>query len=167
MHLCKLVTLKPQYAGMATTCIAAVVKNARLVIAHIGDSRAYMIRTLPGSPPTVTRLTTDHSMVTALLGAGIISPEQIHTSPSRHMLLRMLGGGEDNQAGPDVTTCLVHAGDHLVLCCDGLWSKLTEEQIATVVSRNMAQAASDRLVELANEAGGEDNISAVVLSFHR
>ncbi len=166
-RLRKLAILKPQYAGMATTCIAAVVKNARMVIAHIGDSRAYLIRSLPGSPPTVTRLTTDHTMVTALVRAGVISPEEIHTSPSRHIVLRMLGGGEDTTSGPDVTTCLVHAGDHLVLCCDGLWSKLSEEQIATVVSRNTSQAACDQLVQLANEAGGEDNISAVVLSFHR
>ena len=165
-RLRKLATLKPQFAGMATTCLAAVVKNTRLVIAHIGDSRAYLIRSLPGSPPTVTRLTTDHSMVTALVLAGVITPEEIRTSPSRHIVLRMLGGGEDNNAGPDVTTCMVHAGDHLVLCCDGLWSKLTEEQIATVVSQNTAQAACDQLVQLANEAGGEDNISAVVLSFH-
>ncbi len=83
------------------------------------------------------------------------------------MLLRMLGGGEDNESGPDITTCMVQAGDHLVLCCDGLWSMLTEEQIATVVSRNSPQAACDHLVQLANEAGGEDNISAIVLSFHR
>ncbi len=166
-RLRKLATFKPQYAGMATTCIAAVVKNARLVIAHIGDSRAYLIRPLPGSPPSITRLTTDHSMVTALARAGVISPEEIHNSPSRHLVLRMLGGGEDNNAGPDVTTCMVHAGDHLVLCCDGLWSKLSEEHIATVVSRNPSQAACDQLVQLANEAGGEDNISAVVLSFHR
>jgi PPM family protein phosphatase len=166
-RLRKLAALKPQYAGMATTCVAAVVKNDRLVIAHIGDSRTYLIRSLPGSPPSMTCLTTDHSMVTALLRAGIISPEELHTSPSRHMLIRMLGGGEDDTPGPDITTCLVHAGDHLVLCCDGLWSKLTEEQIATVVSRNTAQAACDQLVQLANEAGGEDNISAVVLSFYR
>ena len=59
------------------------------------------------------------------------------------------------------------AGDHLVLCCDGLWSMLTEEQIAAVVSRSTAQEACDQLVQLANEAGGEDNISAVVLSIHR
>ena len=151
---------------MATTCVAAVVKNARLVIAHIGDSRAYLIRSLPGAPTSMTCLTTDHSMVTALARAGVISPEEIHTSPSRHMLLRMLGGGEDTISGPDITTCMVDAGDYLVLCCDGLWSKLTEEQIATVVSRNTTQAACDQLVHLANEAGGEDNISAVVLSFH-
>ncbi len=99
--------------------------------------------------------------------AGVIEPEQMHTSPSRHMLLRMLGGGEDTTQGPDITTCLVRAGDRLVLCCDGLWSKLTEEQIATVVSNNTPQAACDQLVHLANEAGGEDNISVVVLTFHR
>jgi PPM family protein phosphatase len=165
-RLRKLAALKPQYAGMATTCIAAVVKKTHLVIAHIGDSRAYLIHSSPGSLPSMTRLTKDHSMVTALVQAGVIPPEQIHTSPSRHMLLRMLGGGEDNNSGPDVTTCMMHADDHLLLCCDGLWSMLTEEQIATVVSRNTAQAACDQLVHLANEAGGEDNISAVVLSFH-
>jgi len=166
-RLRKLATLKPAFTGMATTCTAAVVKNARLVIAHIGDSRAYLIRSLPDSAQAIKRLTTDHSMVTALLRAGVITPEQIHTSPSRHIVLRMLGGGEDNNSGPDVTTCMVHAGDHLVLCCDGLWSKLTEEQIATVVSRNTSQAACDQLVQLANQAGGEDNISAVAISFHR
>jgi PPM family protein phosphatase len=166
-RLRELAAFKPQYTGMATTCIAAVVKNEHLVIAHIGDSRAYLIHPLPGSPPSITLLTTDHSMVTALVRAGVITPKEIHTSPSRHLVLRMLGGGEDNNAGPDVSTCTVAAGDHLVLCCDGLWSKLTEEQIATVVSRNTAQAACDQLVQLANEAGGEDNISTVVLSFHR
>jgi len=59
-----------------------------------------------------------------------------------------------------------YAGDRLLLCCDGLWSNLAEQQIATVVSRNTPQAACDQLVHLANQAGGEDNISAVVLSFH-
>jgi len=59
----------------------------------------------------------------------------------------------------------VQAGDYLVLCCDGLWSLLSEEQIATVVSSNSPQAACDELVRLANEAGGQDNISVVVLSF--
>ena len=165
-RLRKLAALKPQYAGMATTCIAAVVKNDHLVIAHIGDSRSYLIRSLPGSPPSIRCLTTDHSMVKALVQAGVISPEQMNTAPSRHMLHRMLGGPEDNIPGPDIVTCLLHAGDHLLLCCDGLWSKLAEEQIATVVSRNPPQAACDQLVHLANEAGGEDNISAVVLSFH-
>ena len=164
-RLRKLATLKPEYAGMATTCIAAVVKNAHVEIAIVGDSRSYLIHSLPRSQPAVTRLTTDHSMVSELVRVGVISPEEMHSSPSRHIVLRVLGGRTQNTPDPDVTTCLVQAGDHLLLCCDGLWSMLAEEQIASVVSRNTPQAACDQLVQLANEAGGEDNISVVVLSF--
>jgi serine/threonine protein phosphatase PrpC len=156
---------KREYSGMVTTCLAAVAKGAQLVIAHVGDSRAYLVRPSHTSRPTMTRLTTDHSMVTELARAGVISPEQMHTSPSRHIILRALGGSKQDHPDPDVTTCVVQAGDRLVLCCDGLWSMLLEEQIAMVVSRNTSQAACDELVRLANEAGGEDNISVVVLSF--
>jgi serine/threonine protein phosphatase PrpC len=164
-RLRKLATLKPEYSGMATTCVAAVVKNAHVAIAHMGDSRAYLIHPLPGSPPAITRLTTDHSMVSELVRVGAISPEEMHSSPSRHIVLRVLGGSNANNLGPDVMACIVQAGAHLLLCCDGLWSMLNEEQIAKVVSRNTPEAACDQLVQLANEAGGEDNISAVVLSF--
>ena len=157
--------LKQEYAGMITTCIAAVVKGAHLLIAHIGDSRAYLIRSSSASRPAIIRLTTDHSMVTELARAGVISPEQMQSSPSRHIILRALGEKERDSLGPDVTTCVVQAGDALLLCCDGLWSMLTEEQIALVVSHSTPQAACTELIRLANEAGGEDNISAVVLSF--
>ncbi len=161
----ELATRQEQYRGMATTCVAAVVKGTHLLIAHIGDSRAYLIQSSSKAPPTLTRLTVDHSMVTALAQAGVIAPEQVHTSPSRHIILRALGGNRQDNPDPDITTCKIQAGDYLVLCCDGLWSMLTEEQMATVVSKNSPQAACDRLVGLANEAGGEDNISVVVLSF--
>ena len=161
----ELANLKREYAGMATTCIAAVVKGTQLLIAHAGDSRAYLIHTSSEALPTITRLTTDHSMVTELARAGIISPEQMQNSPSRHIVLRALGGSQQDRTGPDVTTCVMQAGDHLLLCCDGLWSMLTEERMARVVSRNAPQAACNELIRLANEAGGEDNISAVVLSF--
>ncbi len=164
-HIRELAAFKQEYGGMATTCVAAVVKDTRLLIAHIGDSRAYLIRPSPASLPTITRLTTDHSMVTALVQAGVITPEQMHSSPSRHIILRVLGGSKQDSPNPDVTTCVVQAGDYLVLCCDGLWSLLPEEQIAMVVSSNSPQVACDELVRLANEAGGEDNISVVVLSF--
>lgn len=155
----------PEYTGMITTCMAAVVKGAQLLLAHVGDSRAYMIRPSPGNVPTITCLTADHSMVEELVKAGIISPEQRQNSSSRHIILRALG--EKTQAGPypDILTCIVQAGDCLLLCCDGLWSMLSEEQIAGVVSSHTPQAACDELIRLANEAGGEDNISAVVLSF--
>jgi serine/threonine protein phosphatase PrpC len=164
-HIREAARLKPEYTGMITTCIAAVVKGSHLLIAHVGDSRAYLIRPSPASLPSITRLTNDHSMVTELVRAGIISPDQLHSSPSRHIILRALGGKEQNSPIPDITTGIAQAGDHLLLCCDGLWSMLTEEQIALVVSNNTPQRACDELIRLANEARGEDNISAVVLSF--
>ncbi len=161
----ELATLKQEYAGMITTCLAAVVKGAQFLIAHVGDSRAYLIHSSAESPHLLTRLTSDHSMVTELARAGIITPEQVPSSPSRHIILRALGENKQNYLGPDITTGIVQSGDHLVLCCDGLWSMLTEEQIVTVVKNNTPQVACNELIRLANEAGGQDNISAVVLSF--
>lgn len=158
-------TLKQEYSGMLTTCLAAVVKNNRLLIAHVGDSRAYLIRPMSGSPPAITRLTSDHSLVTELARAGIISPEQMQSSSSRHVILRALGGQKPDYAGPDITTCIVQAGEYLLLCCDGLWSLLTEEQIARVVCGTTPQKACDELIWLANEAGGKDNVSVILLSF--
>lgn len=164
-HIREVARLKQEYMGMITTCIAAVVKGSHLLIAHVGDSRAYLIRPSSASLPSITRLTTDHSMVTELVRAGVISPDQLYSSPTRHIILRALGGKEQNSPIPDITTGIVQAGDHLLLCCDGLWSMLTEDQIALIVSTNTPQRACDELIRLANEAGGEDNISAIVLSF--
>jgi serine/threonine protein phosphatase PrpC len=158
-------SLTPAYAGMVTTCIAAVVKSARLVIAHVGDSRAYLIHPSATGTAAISRLTRDHSMVEELVRFGVISPEQAHGSLSRHVLTRALGGNIQEDTGPDITTCAVQAGDHLVLCCDGLWDMLTDEQIASVVSRNTPEAACHHLVQMANQAGGEDNISVIVLLF--
>jgi serine/threonine protein phosphatase PrpC len=155
----------PAYSGMATTCVAAVVKDTHLLVAHIGDSRAYLLQPSAEGLPTLIRLTTDHSLVMELARIGVISPEHTRSSPYRNILLRLLGGIKNNNPCPDIVTCVVHAGDHLILCCDGLWSMLTEEQITLVVSRNTPRAACDELIRLANAAGGEDNISVVVLSF--
>ncbi len=154
-----------EYAGMLTTCIAAVVKGNHILIGHVDDSRAYLLRSSSASRPSITCLTTDHSKVAELVRAGIILSEQMQSSPSRHMILRALGENKQDTSYPDMTTCLVQPGDRLVLCCDGLWSMLTEEQIAMVVSSNIPQGACAGLIRLANEAGGEDNMSAVVLSF--
>ena len=154
----------PAYFGMVTTCIAAVVQSTRLVIAHVGDSRAYLIHLTPAGT-AISRLTRDHSMAEELVRAGILSAEKAQNSPSRHILIRALGNSSQNDTGPDITTCEVQVGDHLLLCCDGLWSMLTDEQIAAVVSQNTPEAACHHLIQLANQAGGEDNISAIVLSF--
>jgi serine/threonine protein phosphatase PrpC len=162
-RLRELAALNYAYAGMATTCVAAVVKETRLLVAHVGDSRAYLVRTHT-TPPTMTCLTSDHSMAAEMVRAGLLSAEQTHHSRYRHVILRALGGSQQDYTGPDITTCTIAAGDRLVLCCDGLWSMLSEEQIASVVSQHPPHIACRELIRLANEAGGEDNISAVVLS---
>jgi serine/threonine protein phosphatase PrpC len=161
----KRASLTPAYFGMVTTCIAAVVQGTRLVIAHVGDSRAYLIHPAPAGTAPISRLTRDHSMAEELVRAGVISSEKAQVSPSRHILIRALGSNSQYNTGPDITTCAVQAGDHLLLCCDGLWSMLTDEQIAAVVSRNTPEAACHHLIQMANQAGGEDNISAIILSF--
>ncbi len=153
------------YFGMVTTCLAVVVKGAHVLIAHVGDSRAYLLRASTGSQPALTRLTTDHSMANALARAGIMPVEETRSSPSRHVLVRALGENTDDPEEPDITARVVQAGDAMVLCCDGLWSLLSEEQIAQVVRTYAPQAACRELVRLANEAGGDDNISVVLLSF--
>ena len=159
--------LKPEYAGMATTCLAAIVKGPHILLAHIGDSRAYRVRPGAGSVPDITCLTDDHSMAAEFMRHGILSLEQARQSASRHTVLRILGGDRRQQPpAPDLISCLVQSGDRLLLCCDGLWSMVPEEQIAQVVTRcSTPQEACDRLIWLANKAGGEDNISAVVLAF--
>jgi len=160
-----LAALTSEYSGMVTTCLATVVKDTQILISHIGDSRAYLIHPSSELFPSLTQLTSDHSLAAAMIQAGILSIQQAQHSPTRHIILRALGNGGQNYVGPDITTCKAHVGDSLILCCDGLWSMLPGELIARVVVSHTPQAACNELIRLANEAGGEDNISAVVLSF--
>jgi serine/threonine protein phosphatase PrpC len=165
-RLQELSALRPEYVGMATTCLAAIVKGPHILLAHAGDSRVYLVRPGTASAPAITCLTDDHSMAAEFMRHGILSSEQARQSASRHTVLRLLGGGiQQPPPSPDLLTCIAQPGDRLLLCCDGLWSMVSEEQIAQVVSRHTPQEACDKLIWLANEAGGEDNISAVVLAF--
>jgi serine/threonine protein phosphatase PrpC len=158
-------TLHPEYSEMATTCTAVVIRGTRLWTAHIGDSRAYLVRASSRSRPTITRLTTDHTMVAGMVRAGELSPEQARHSPHRDIFLRALGKSEENNPFPDFTMREVRPGNMLVLCSDGLWSALTEEQLAHIVMSRPSQQACEELVRLANEARGDENISVIILSF--
>jgi serine/threonine protein phosphatase PrpC len=170
----QLATQHAEYTGMVTTCLAVVVKGTHLLIAHLGDSRAYLVHVsrpasflslFAGSHPTITCLTRDHSMATALAQVGTLSAEELHRSPSRHILIRALGENSHHPTGPDMTTRALQAGERLLQCCDGLWSLVPEEHMALVVMRYPPQKACAELIRLANEAGGTDNISVIVLSF--
>src|SRR5262249_40134511 len=129
----------------------------QVVIAHAGDSRAYLIR-----DGIAQRLTDDHSWVAEQQRRGIISAEEAVDHPLRHTITRALGGNPE--LIPDVTRIRVAPGDRVILCTDGLTNEVAESDLDAILSRAAdPQAAADSLVAAANEAGGRDNISVVVV----
>lgn len=129
-----------------------------MTVAHIGDSRAYVI--LPDEE--MNQLTTDHSLVKRLEDLGQITSDEAATHPQRNVLLRALGQAESIDA--EVISLATPKSGHLIICSDGLWGLVSDEEIAeTVSSSDSPQQACDELVEAANAAGGPDNISVIVI----
>jgi protein phosphatase len=143
---------------MGTTCTALAVCGGRLYFAHVGDSRLYLIRN-----ESIQRLTRDHSYVGRLVESGIVRAEDAERHPQRHILTAALGAGREVDVdGPDQGLALQQA-DHLLLCTDGLWSVVTEEELETAVSGNTPAECCNVLVKLARQRGGPDNITLQVL----
>jgi len=142
--------------GMGTTCVAAVVEGDRLYLAHAGDSRAYLLR-----GGALTQLTADHSYVAEQVRAGAISEESARKSRFRNIITRAVGIEPTLEA--EVTDVEIKPGDVLLLCTDGLSNMVDEEDlIKTLAQSGSAQTAADKLVSMANRAGGKDNITAIV-----
>lgn len=143
--------------GMGTTLSAVLTEGDRAHVAHVGDSRVYLFR-----DGTLQQLTEDHTLVQRMVKDGRLTREQAERHPQRNILTRVLGVDEDLPV--DELTLDLHEGDRLVLCTDGLFGMLHEDEIQQVLEREAdAQAAADRLVEAANSAGGDDNITVIVL----
>ncbi len=142
--------------GMGTTCTAAILENDRLAIAHVGDSRAYLLHN--GALQQITR---DHSVVADLVESGEISPEEARTHQWRSYITRALG--LDPYMTADLYELSVGAGDRLMLCSDGLYSMVTDDVIGRIL-RDVAdpQACADALVEAALAGGGADNVTVIV-----
>jgi protein phosphatase len=150
-----LVEADPRRAGMGTTVTALLWTGAGFGLAHIGDSRAYLLR-----EGELTQLTRDHTFVQALIDEGRITEAERETHPARSLLLQALGGDVPQ---PDTADVPALPGDRLILCSDGLSGVVAADAIRDVLtSERDAQAAADRLVELARQAGGPDNITCVV-----
>jgi len=146
-------------AGMGTTLVAVLATAERAALAHVGDSRAYLIRS-----GQIRRLTDDHSVVGELVRRREISEAAARAHPHRHVLTRALGIREFVE--PDLAELTPAVGDVFVMCSDGLTSHVRDEEIAAATPVDCdLQDASDRLVRLANERGGEDNITVVLLRF--
>lgn len=154
---------EPDMRGMGTTVTLAFVRGRNVIIAHVGDSRAYQIS---GTTTKISQITSDHSFVEALLAAGHITPEQAADHPMRNVLYRALGQAEELDV--DIYNRLLEVGDRLVLCSDGLTRHVKPEEIAQLVlSEENPSRASQKLIDLANERGGEDNVSVIIISVER
>ena len=151
--------LDRKVAGMGTTLTAALVEGDRVRLAHVGDSRAYLLR-----DGTLRLLTEDHTLVHRMVSEGEISKEEAETHPQRSVLTRALG--VDTVVDVDDDSLQVRPGDRLLLCTDGLTSMVSEDEIEDVL-RTVPdpREAAQRLVRMANEAGGVDNTTVVILDF--
>ncbi len=149
----------PEFQGMGTTMTLAFVRGNRVIIAHVGDSRAYLV---DGQENWINQITDDHSFVEALLASGHITSEQAAVHPMRNVLYRALGQVEDTEA--DLYSRTLNEGDWLILCSDGLTRHVSPTEIAERTSQlTTPEEVAQSLIDLANERGGEDNISAVVI----
>jgi PPM family protein phosphatase len=143
-------------AGMGTTLTAAYVDADEIAIAHVGDSRAYLLR-----DGELTRLTRDHTLVDELVRRGKLTEEEAAEHPQRSIITRALGPEPDVEI--DTLTCRAQAGDVVLLCSDGLTSMVSEADVEAILARSSGlEAAGRTLVAAANDAGGRDNITVLL-----
>jgi protein phosphatase len=143
--------------GMGTTVVACLVDNDMISVAHVGDSRAYLIR-----DRQLSRITNDHSWVFEQVQAGMLTEAEAEKHPLRNVITRALGGAL--QVSPDASEIEARPGDVFLLCSDGLTGMVPEEEILKVVTENGdLKKACQALIEAANEHGGLDNVTAVLV----
>lgn len=147
------------YKGMGTTVILAITFGNRVYIGHIGDSRLYRIR-----KNIIRQLTTDHSYVQALLKEGTITKEQAYNHPQKNILLKVVGC--EPYIEPDILVKGFLKDDVLLMCTDGLTNMLTNEEIFNIITneKNDLENICKHLIDAANENGGNDNISVILVS---
>jgi len=146
---------QPEGRRMTTTVVAAVVLGSRLFLAHTGDSRAYLI-----SGDQITPVTRDHSWVAEMVRSGDLTPAEAEAHPWRNRITRALGMGES--ADIEQKNLDLAPGDTVLLCSDGLTRHIGDAEILDVVTHHAPPEATLRLIDLANERGGQDNISVII-----
>jgi protein phosphatase len=147
----------PQYAGMGTTLVLSVFRDNRLLVGHVGDSRAYRLRA-----GKLTQITRDHSLLQEQIDAGLITPEQAAFSANKNLVTRAVGVEDTVLLETHLHEVL--PGDLILMCSDGLSDMLDDEAIAHVLQmHDSVPAAGAALIDAANDAGGKDNIAVVLV----
>jgi PPM family protein phosphatase len=147
---------RPELAGMGATVVAAIFLPGRLVVGHVGDSRLYRLRR-----GELLQLTRDHTLLQEQLDRGIITAEAARLSPVRGMLTRALG--VDATVQPDLASYPALSGDTYLMCSDGVTDMIADEEIMELMADAAdLQGAAERVVDLANDRGGRDNISLIL-----
>jgi serine/threonine protein phosphatase PrpC len=146
-------------SGMGSTVVAVLTEGNLFSIAHIGDSRIYLVRN-----GEISQLTNDHSLVMEQVRRGLITMDEARTSKMQNIIIKALGTEEGVQ--PDVDDLFAQEGDVVLLCSDGLTRHLTDQNIAEIVSTDSSvQTICDRLIQSAKDKGGEDNVTCLLLRF--
>jgi protein phosphatase len=140
--------------GMGTTCTLVAIKDDHLYFAHVGDSRAYLLR-----DRELEQVTDDHSWVEEMVRAGSLSKEEARTHPNRNVITRAIG--LDANVVVDTGGCALQDGDLVMLCSDGLNSMISDEEILNVLEGNSHKIVCTELIAAANQSGGHDNTSVV------
>jgi len=145
--------------GMGTTCTALVLQNGTAISAHVGDSRLYLVR--EGS---IYLMTEDHSAVMEMVKAGLITLEQARHHPEKNVILRAMGSHPEVEVTTWHEPFPVRAGDRFLLCSDGLYDLVEDEEIKGIVMLSAPQTACESLIALAKQRGGHDNITVGIVS---
>lgn len=150
----------PELAGMGTTLTMAFQLGAQLCVVHVGDSRVYLYRS-----GQLHQLTKDHTVVAELVRSGVIQQDQVATHPLRHVITNVVGGPHPG-VKVEARAFEVQAGDRLLLCSDGLTEMVTNEAIASALDAEPEpEAAARKLLAQANDAGGRDNVTILIVRF--
>ena len=146
----------PELAGMGTTVTAVLLDGRTAFVAHVGDSRCYLLR-----DGRIYQVSEDHSLVNEQLKAGAISADEAKHSRFKNIITRSVGF--EQQVAVDLMGLELQAGDAVVVCCDGLSNLVDDPEILSIVDESPIDLAPGRLVALANDRGGDDNITVIVL----